>query len=431
METPLNELSADTSLHYASGHASTQPQSVFDTVPDLAVYKAGWQQRCTHYQVLRAYYAGTVYSDIPQLVQQLKLYAGIRQIFSPLRRAVNVDVALVGGGWTLPADAPAALVSAVEQVRGWSSYRRSYTKAVQHGSVAGEFGLLVVDDWQTRTVQIVPLRPDEVVLGTLADGTPFGLVVKCGLVDRQGGYEYAQLLTPFDVRVYRNGIRESQRDNAQGRVPLLLSAYSAGESGIGENSFAGTQEVLDRVNDAASQVLDVIQRNAEPLTVISGVQAVQFDADNNALHLPPADAKAYTLAPNLVIAEALEVIREVKGEFKALLPQLIFDDLRSRNDLAYDTVLTLCSELVWHVQRVRTHVDAALEQAERWALEIGMQMGALPAVPWEQHALDDSRPVLPMTPNQQLAYDAAQRALTAPQQAAPDQQQQGDGNADH
>lgn len=423
-------LTAQTSLDYATGSAVLHaPRGVFETRSDLAIYKERWVQRCAYYQILRSYYQGNVYSAQPELVRALKLYAGIRQIFGPLRRAVRVDVAKVPGGWALPEDTAPALLEAVKQVRSWSSYRASYSRAVLHGAVAGEFGLLMVDNRVAKTVQIVPLRPDEVVTGTLADGTPFGLVIKCDLVDRAGRYEYAQLFTPDQICTYRNGElhgydgREPEIPNLLGFVPVLLSPYLAGEDGIGENAFAGTQELLDRVNDATSQALDVIQRNAEPLTVFSGVEEVQFDPANNALTLSSADAKAYTLVPNLVIDHALALIDKVLAEFKNVLPQLIFDQLMSRNDLAYDTVITLLSELIDHISDVRTNVDMAIETAERWALIAGQQMGLFPGVDPAAHALDPERPVIPPPPGQKLALeaqrvgvDSARTAFTAPQE---------------
>jgi hypothetical protein len=417
METALE---AQTSQDYASGAVITRSQSVFDTVADLRIYRDRWQQRCAHYTILRAYYAGTVYDQYPALVKALKLYAGIRQIFGPLRRSVRVDVAKVPGGWAFHPDVPQNVQTAVELVREWSHFRASYSRAVLHGAVSGEFGLLGIDDWRNATVAIVPLRPDEVVTGTFADGTPFGLVIKCGLVDRQGVYEYAQLLTPRTITTFRNGVQHdydgggAKRPNMTGTVSLWLSPYLAGENGIGENAFAGTQELLDRVNDAASQALDVIQRNAEPLTVFSGVDDVAFDPANNAITLSRADAKAYTLVPNLVITEALALIEKVLTEFKNLLPQLILDVLSSRNDLAYDTVITLCMELIDHVHDVRTHVDSAIETAERWALTAGMQMGIFSGIDPAAHHLDPDRPVIEPGPNAKLAMEGARKALETP-----------------
>lgn len=418
-------LTSETSQQRASGTtAMARVGSVFEAVPDLAIYRPRWLQRCQHYQLLRSYYEGTVYNNA-ELRKVLKLYSGIRQIFGPLRRAVRVDVAKVPGGWALPADAPPALAAAVAQVREWSSARATYSRAVLHGAVAGEFGLLVIDDQVGRTVRIVALRADEVLTGTLSDGQPFGLVIKPGLVDRQGLHEWAQLITPGTIRIYRSGVLQEERANLQGRVPLLLSPYLAGESGVGENAFAGAQELLDRVNDAASQALDVVQRNAEPIIVISGADSVEMSAEHNALTLAQPDAKAYTLTPNLAVADALALIDKVLTEFKSVLPQLVLDALMSRNDLAYDTVLTLLGELIDHVGDVRTHVDAAVETAERWALEAASQMGILAGVDPALHRLDAERPVIQPTPAQQLALqqqriavESAQRLLDSPQEGA-------------
>jgi hypothetical protein len=424
-------LTAQTSNDYAAGAtALVTVDSVFDTVPGLALYRPRLQERCAHYELLRAYYRGTVY-QIESYRKALKLYAGIRQIFAPLRRAVRMDVAKVPGGWALAEGTPPPLAEAVAQVRAWSSARASYARAVLHGAICGEFGLLLVDDWRAHTVQIVPLRPDEVVMGSLEDGTPFGLVIKSNLVDRRGRYEYAQLITPREVRTFRSGQpydydgQGAQRPNRLGFVGLLLSPYLAGEDSIGECAFAGAYEQLDRANDAASQALDVVQRNAEPITVFSGVRDVAFDPANNAITLDEPDAKAYTLNPNLAIDQALLLIDKVLKEFKSVLPQLILDDLVSRNDLAYDTVVTLCMELIDHVNDVRTHVDAAIETAERWALTAGLQMGVFAGLDPALHRIDPDRPVIAPPPGQQLALEAqrvgvegARRALMAPDEGA-------------
>lgn len=425
----------ETTQDYAHGHqTNTNPRSVFDTVADVGLYRNRWQQRCLHYQTLRAYYRGTFYENYPQLVKSLKLYSGIRQIFGPLRRAVRIDVAKVPGAWKLPDDAPDNLIEAIKEIRRSSNATATYSRAVLHGAVAGEFGLMVCDDWRARSVRIVALRPDEVITGTLADGSPFGLIIKTGLVDRGGVYEYAQLITNNTITTFRNGLQHdydgggAKRPNALGFVPVLLTPYLAGEDGIGENAFTGTQELLDRVNDAASQGLDVLQRNAEPYLVLSGTDNVEIDPDNNTIVLSEADAKAYTVAPNLVIKEALELITTVLAEFKHNLPQLIFDDLRSRNDLAYDTVLTLCTELVDHIRDVRTHVDAAIVQAEQWAIMAAqlMQIPTFAGIDPADHRLDDDRPVIQPTPSQaidlegkKITLEKNKRELENPQPAAP------------
>jgi hypothetical protein len=404
---------------------------IFHTLPQLTPFKEAWLARCERYQLWRAYYNGTVYDDKPELIKALKLYGGIRQIFGPLKRAVRIDVAKVPGEWAMTEETPQQIRDAVEQVRDWSHWRREYSRAVLFGAVAGEFGLLVVDEPEQQRVSVVPLRPDEVVTGTFEDGRPFGLIIKPGLRDKDGAYEYAQLITPDEITTYRDGALYDYgggdtRPNAYGFVPLLLAQYAISESGRGDNAFAGTEELLDRVNDVASQTLDVIQRNSEPLTVFSGVSEIEFQASNNALILPEVNAKAYTLVPNLVIGEALELIREVKAEFKNCLPQLILDDMRSRNDLAYDTVLTLLMELTDHIADVRASVDMAFQTAERWALLIGNMLRLWNVDP-ELHEIDANRYIIKPTERLALGIEGARKALEQPQQQQQPGQRADDG----
>lgn len=421
----MNPLSsAPTSQDYAAGYNyEARPRSVFDTVDDLALYRPRWLERCKLYQVRRSYYKGTAYDDWPDLINVLRLYSGIRQIFGPLRRAVRVDVAKVPGGWSLHPDLIKnnAHAAATAQIRAWSHAAQTYSAAVKYGAVAGEFGLAVIDDQAARTASIIALRPDNVVTGTLADGQPFGLIIKPGLVDRGGAYEYAQLWTPNTITTFRNGLQHSydghspKRPNALRFVPVLLAPYLIGEDNAGECTFSGTQELLDRANDAASQALDVLQRNAEPPLVLSGVDESQVDInpENNAIVLSEADAKAYTIAPNLAIDQAIKLIDKVLAEFKNQLPQLIFEQLMGRSDLAYDTVLTLCSELTDHVSDVRRNVDAAIVQAEQWAMQAAkaMRVPAFAAVDPLIHALDDQRPIIQPTPGQAVQLEQQKLAL--------------------
>ena len=88
---------SDTSLQTVPGYLTAyRIASVFDAVPDLAIYRDRWVRRCAWYQLQRSYWRGDVYSNAT-LRQALQLYAGVRQIFGPLRRAVSVDEALVAG----------------------------------------------------------------------------------------------------------------------------------------------------------------------------------------------------------------------------------------------------------------------------------------------------------------------------------------------
>ena len=68
-------------------------------------------------------------------------------------------------------------------------------------------------------------------------------------------------------------------------------------------------------------------------------------------------------------------------------------------------------KLIDHVRNVRTHVDAAIVQAERWALLAGLRMGIFSGIDPMQHTLDAERPVIEPGPNAQLALEAQRTGL--------------------
>jgi hypothetical protein len=194
-----------------------------------------------------------------------------------------------------------------------------------------------------------------------------------GQVDAKGRFEWAQLITEYQVFTFRDGVQESMQHNALGYVPVFFGRFVEGEDGNGEPAFGGVLELMDRVNESASLTLDVIMRNAEPLVVMTGVTEVERDDDSDALKIGNEKANVFTVDPKLAIADTLAFIQDVRSEFKALLPQLRLDELTGASDLAYETVITLLQELGDHVVAVRSSVDRTIEAVERRLL--GYQVG--------------------------------------------------------
>lgn len=387
--------------------------SVFD-LPELTGQHARYTIRLERYAGNRAYYAGTAYDKNIVIRSSKKLYAGTRTLFSPLRRVVNVDVAKVPAGWALnPQDASDATIARVAALRLQSDAETAYRRLVLYGSVAGEAGLLL--SGTPREPQLTAYRPDEVHVGTLADRTPFGLVIK-RQQDATGSYEYAQLITADMVSTYKNGALHSydgapaEQPNAFGVVTVQLVQYLDGEDGSGEPAFAGVLELLDRVNEMASLTLDVMARNAEPLVVGTGVTDVQRDAASDTLLIENENAKVYTVDPKLSIVETLAFIQDVRGEFKMLLPQLHLDDLRGTHDLAYDTVITLLMELGDHIIAVRSCLDPAIETVERWMLQAS---GGVPS----DYALWRDRRWIALSESQQLDLESKRLTIDAQQRS--------------
>ncbi|KPV52628.1 hypothetical protein SE17_14340 [Kouleothrix aurantiaca] len=337
--------------------------SILD-LPQFASYLLPWQARCARYARNRAYYTGKAYENLSQYAAAAQLYNGTRTLFSPLRRCVRVDVAKVPGGWLLPDSASAYTRREVDSLRVKTGALGAYERFLLYGAVAGEAALMLAG--RPGAPEIMALRADEIILGELG-GAPLALIIKRQRVGLQV-QEYAQAITPEYVQEFVEGAARPAMRNAYGYVPVLLGQYVAGEDGCGEPAFGGVLELLDRVNELASLTLDVVARNAEPLLVATGVQDIVMQPGQDAIKERNADAKFYTVNPQLAIAETLELIRDVRSEYKSLLPQLHLDELRVRGDLAYDTVVTMLSELGDHVMAVRSGVDRAVGTVERWML---------------------------------------------------------------
>ncbi len=388
--------------------------SIFD-LPNYQPFQPPWSARTARYAKYRAYYTGTAYNLLGRFAVAQKLYSGTRTLFSPLRRCVRVDVAKVPAGWALPKAASEFTRQTIADLRRLAGAETAYNRYVQYAGVVGEAALLL--SGSPDAPELNAYRADEVVIGTNE-----ALVIKTTPDDLSGigrRIEYAQLITPDSIREFRDGKEVSEQANAWGFIPLILGQYIEGEDGLGEPAFGGVLELLDRVNEMASLTLDVVARNAEPLLVATGVQSLVMSPGQDAIVERNEQAKFYTVAANLAIAETLTVIQDVRQEYKNLLPQLRLDELTGAADLAYDTVVTLLSELGDHILAVRSSVDRAVETVERWMLDA---TGGTPA----DYRLDRERRWLPMSETQQLDLELKrldleerQRALDAPLPSRP------------
>lgn len=364
--------------------------SIFD-LDSYAPYQPPWSARTARYARNRAYYTGTAYNNLARFAVAQKLYTGTRTLFSPLRRCVRVDMAKVPAGWALPEDASDFTRGQVADLRAAAGAEQAYGRYLLYGGVVGEMALLL--SGSPDAPELTAFRADEVLIGTNE-----ALVVKT-TPDQLSGIgrqiEYAQVITPTFIQEYRDGKVVSEQENVWGFIPLVLSCYIEGEDGIGEPAFGGVLELLDRVNEMASLTLDVMTRNAEPILVGTGVRALVMQPGQDAIIEQSPDAKFYTIEANLALAETLTVIQDVRAEYKNLLPQLRMDALNGTSDLAYDTVMTLLSELGDHIIAVRGSVDRTVETVERWMLDA---TGGIPS----DYRLDRDRPWMPLSATQQL-----------------------------
>lgn len=391
------------------------------SILDLPTYESlrlPWQTRCRRYARHRAYYTGIAYEYLARYAATEKLYSGTRTLFSPLRRCVRVDAAKVPGAWSLPDSASTYTKNEVARLREATNAVAEYDRFVLLGGVAGDAALMLAGDHERP--EPLALRADEVIRAVV-DGAETAIVLKnAGSI--LGAEEYAQVITADQVIEYRDGRKVAAHANAFGFVPVALASYIEGEDGCGEPAFGGVLGLLDRVNELASLTLDVVTRNAEPLLVATGVQDIQIEPGQDAIKERNENAKFYTVNPQLAIADTLALIQDVRNEYKSQLPQLHLDELRSRSDLAYDTVMTMLSELGDHILAVRSSVDRTVAQVERWMLDI---TGGVPS----DYAIDRDRRWMALSEAQALDLESKRLAIAALRRAQDEAQRRAAGSS--
>ncbi len=231
--------------------------------PEYAPYAHQWQTRLQTLQQRAAYYDGSVYDATRRALQPFysgqwaKLYKGIKALYLPLQRAVQVDVGIVPGGWAFRADAPAAWTVARDQVFQWSDWAIDGPLLVHYGAQYGVSGLMVADVPQLQRVIIRPVDPCcfMTVPGGLYDTRPalaFKIETRTG--DDGQDYEYAEVYTPDTIRTYRNGEphgfdgRASAYTNNLGEVPFVEIEHIKSGKPYGEATYQHAIPLLNEVN---------------------------------------------------------------------------------------------------------------------------------------------------------------------------------------
>lgn len=374
-----------------------------------------WQfdQQASRYSLFERYYRGTMYETSVFRVAH-KLYAGIKALFLPLSRSVDLDVALVPGDWLLREESQ-ALQPAVDQVLKWSRWLTDGPLYVQWGASLGDVVLKVVDVTDLRQVLIEPLTPSEVVLQATGRYNPtprLALVVRQERDENGDLHEYAEAVDAERIRTYRDGEpfgydgRDPEYANDLGFVPFVKVQHINEGSTFGAPTFDKTIPLLNAVNELASYLADMIGRHAEPQWAVSGAEPASMTKSGDNVWFLPEGAEVSAILATIDIKGVLEFIQEVKTEMKAGLVELAFDDIRDKNRIATASIELQLAELVAKLKRVRRNYDAGLAEALRMAGLAAATMGLGDVAPLAAGVeLDDKRPVLPQLPRDVLEVE--------------------------
>lgn len=302
----------------------------------------------------------------------------IKPLFTPLARAVELDVALVPGDWKL---ADETLQEPVDQVLEWSKWDVEGDIFVRYVMAMGEGGLRVVDDRNQKKTFIQPARPDQYIVVPRSpwDASPQMVV----FVTSQGEDEIAEVIEATRIRTFKNGQpyamdatngRMAEYANELGFVPFVACKLDAGD-GVGEPTFENTLVALDQVNRQATYMSTIISRHAEPQWAAIGAEAGDLEKDGESVWFFPEGSDVKAILATVDFAGLLAFIQEIKQEMKDSLPELALSKLVGVERVASATIELQMAEAVFKIRKLRKPCDRALAEALGLAGQAGKSMG--------------------------------------------------------
>jgi hypothetical protein len=384
-----------------------------------------WRQRSALFARRKSYYDGSIYSGTASNLGWLapRLYGGIKPLFLPLARAVDVDAGIVPGGWEWEDDTPDAVREARETLFDWSDWDTDGVLFVHYGAVFGVAGLKVVDWREAGRVLVVPVSPEMYMLipGGQYDSTPsMAIWVEFRETD-SGPVEYAEVVEPGRVRTFVDGEalgvdgREPEYPNELGFVPFVECYHMRTGAKTGEPTFEKAIPLLDEVNGMATYLAEIIKKHAEPQWAIFGAEPSDLTHSGDNVWFIPGPGDAKILVPNIDIDGVLKFIEAIAANVAGALPELAFEDLRKKDQVATATIELQLLELVLKIKRVRPNYDNALITALQMAGKAGRSMGIPEIAVLDDAGLafDNERPVLPVNRLDVIRLEEAELALAA------------------
>lgn len=397
--------------------------SIFD-LDEFKQYSRRWHARQQELTRRKGYYDGSAYGKLRDKMGWLwpRLYQGIKPLYLTLSTAVDIDAGLIPGEWAWEEDAPEMWDVARQQIFDWSDWRRRGVLYVHYGALFGSVGLRVADLRDRGQVQIIPSSPEYFMLVEEGqyDMTPslaFWLEQREG---EDGPVEYAEVITADEIRTFWDGKpmgiegRPDRYPNELGFVPFVETRHKETGDPLGECTYQLTIPMLDELNQVASYLGDVINKNQEPQWVVSGAESSELTrSGDNVWFLPNPQAKAMPLVPNLDIGGVIEFIDRIDTNVRRALPESAYDDLKEKTQIATATLELQLGALVVKIKRCRPNYDQGLIDALRMCARSAATMGIREIAMLDDDALtfDEERPVLPLDELTKIQIEQAQLGL--------------------
>ena len=381
--------------------------------PEFKQYEDRWHARFNELKRRHSYYDGSIYDWNANLFSwftgytRYQLYENIRPLYLPLNRAVDIDAGIIPGQWTFSEDVTEQQLNLIKEIFNNSNWDVDGVLYIHYGAIYGTSVLKMADHRESRIVTIHAIRP---TMAMLTDIYSFQLEDR---IDEQGEkFEYGEVITKESVMTFKDGEpegfegREPEYRNELGFIPYIEIPHINVGSFIGDSTYQRTILLLDQVNELASYLADVIKKHSEPQWAILNAEATDLEkSGDNTWFFDRENVDIKTIVPDVDIDGVLSFVREIKEQVNGSLPELSFDELRAKNQIATETVELMLIELILKIKRTRPNYDSGLVDILKMVGQSGLGYDALNA---DNLSLDQERAILPEDPMRQLEIEARQ-----------------------
>ena len=398
--------------------------TIFDR-DEFKKYKPAWSARQKELIRRRSYYDGSLYNSINKQLGWLKFRVGkdIKPLFLPLARAVDVDAGIIPGGWEMGnEDLPES------QVEGWVEARDFLFKAsrwdtegvlfIHYGAQYGVVGLKTSFRQDEPEVRVKPVDPLDFMLILGPNDVVLMSIYTTTRMVGEDEVEFAEVITPELVRTFLDGKPWASDDvpewpNLLEEVPYIEVRHMETGAKLGESTYQKAMPLLDEVNKHATELSKIIEDSSEPQWAVIGAEPSDLEHGADNVWFIPEGGDVKILLPQIDIDGILAFINEIKDGVKEALPELSFDELRAKEQIAAKTIGLQLIELILKIQRVRPNYDEGL----RRALQMAGRAGAIVGVPElavlddEELTFDENREILPMDPSTRIELEMQRLAL--------------------
>jgi hypothetical protein len=163
----------------------------------------------------------------------------------------------------------------------------------------------------------------------------------------------------------------------------------------------------------ASHLADIVKKNADAQWAVMGADPTDLAHSSDIVWFFPAGTDVKPLVPGIDIDGVLNFIKEIAGNVRESLPELAFDELRSKDQVATATVELQLMELILKIKRIRPNYDKGLAIALRMAGRAASTMG-LPEIAIlddDELRFETDRAIIPPDPREQIELELARLEL--------------------